>query len=194
MLFVCDPNTEKECYPLKVFHNCITSNIRDPISKNGFHFTFGTTKTKLPCGVILRVCPVVISFLLRLNKIQNEAGAESFKCYMCSPERRTRSFVGGDGFTAPLLFNACLTPSVSTWRALPAWPLPFHPFLISNSLSSSTSICPVWMSYLGLRPLCFGAEGTGVLLLACLWFLSWWTCPLMWTAGVGGGAVVGEGS
>lgn len=56
------------------------------------------------------------------------------------------------------------------------------------------------MSYLGLRPLCLGAVGTGVLLLAGPWFLPWpwvaWTC--LWTLvespEEGGGAAGGEGS
>lgn len=41
------------------------------------------------------------------------------------------------------------------------------------------------MSYLGLRPLCLGAGGQGVLLLVCLGFLP---CLLGRTAGAGGGA------
>lgn len=94
-----------------------------------------------------------------------------------------------DRFTAASLLLTGLTSSAVTSWAFVAQllsPRSSKKFSLLLFLSHSPGIAQKTdrKSYLGLRPLCFGAEGTGVLLLARPLFLLW-TCPwtLEWRAG-----------
>lgn len=149
------------------------SKIREPLHSCTF------SKSKLHSSGSFSVFPCCCVSHLFSNKAKKKAKISPLSEIFATefPREELRDLSGTTGLLPPCSFLLPLLHQCPFWGFSCTASFTFfllnlsHSALFSFRITLSLPRKPDRRSYLGLRPLCFGAEGAGVLLLVCLWFL-----------------------